>query len=128
MLRNLKFNFSAIIFLFENKRLWKYCLAPFLIALVVMVAIIYLLFIGFNHLPETVSANQEAVGVARFFQWVQSQLVDGIFKWVLFLILAVIILWYGFSMISSFLMFPFLEFLSNEVEKELRGKELNNII
>lgn len=84
------------------------------------------MFVGFQNLSVTPASNQELTGFMAIIQWLQAHLLDGILKWVVFLILAVLCIWYGFSLVASIFLFPFLEFLSNEVEKELRGKELNN--
>lgn len=125
-LEALTFNFKAISFLLKNPKLWKYCFAPLLISVIVMMGILYLMFVGFQNLSVTPGTEQEPTGVMAIIHWLQAYLLNGLLKWVVFFILALFCVWYGFSVIASILLFPFLEFLSNEVEKELRGKELNN--
>ena len=124
-MESLKFNLKAISFLLKNPKLWKYCIAPILISMIAMIAILYLMFAGFQNISFTPASNQEVTGIAAIVNWLQIHLVDGVLKWILFILLALLFVWYGFSIVASLLSFPFLEFLSNEVEKELRGKELN---
>lgn len=122
-------NFQAISFLLNNKKLWKHCVIPFLISLLVMAVILYFLFLGYDYLLAPSPTTEETGYFKRALNWVLVHINDGVFsvfKWIIFVVLALAVFWYTYSVFSAIIMLPFLEFLSSEVEAELRGKTLNN--
>ncbi|PCJ56156.1 MAG: hypothetical protein COA79_19665 [Planctomycetota bacterium] len=122
----IQYNFSAISFLARNPNLWIYCVIPFFVSVFVMIGTIYSVFLFFDYISIGGGESEEIkiIGIASFLKFLWSWTVVHLglwMKWIFFIVFSLVIIWYGYGIIASLVMLPFLELLSCRVEEKLRG-------
>lgn len=124
-MRYLILNLKAIKFLISNPKYIGLCLLPVFIAFIVTIVLIYFAIMGFQYLtsinPDSTQVYSFLIPVIKFLHYFN----DGFLKWLATIIIILISLWAGFSLITGLLLDPFLEIISNSVEKEIRGQQFD---
>lgn len=119
-------NFDAIKFLLKRPKLILLSLLPLLIALVLTIILIYFIAAGFSYVTNLDATNSQTNWFFTAILYLLHIFHSGFLKWVAIILISICVLWLSFSLFSGLILSPFLEMISEAVEKELRKEQAHS--